>query len=86
MRLSTEEMAEGLFGFDQVEEPYHEVSVGSLERGTETNEKKASKRDIIAVDDKELSAGQEQWTNPKEHSKLNLLVFACGCATREILL
>ena len=46
-----EEATEGLFNFDQTE-----VSIGSVQKGTETNANKASKKDIIAVDDKELLA------------------------------
>lgn len=57
---------EGLFSFDHSDE-HQEVSIGSVEKETTANKKKASKRDIIVVDDKDLSAGQEQWENPKKH-------------------
>lgn len=50
---------EGLFSFDHSDE-HQEVSIGSVEKETTANKKKASKRDIIVVDDKDLSAGQEQ--------------------------
>ena len=47
-----------MFSFDRSHE-YQEVSIGSVEKGTKANEKKAPKRDIIAVDDKEF-LGQKQ--------------------------
>ena len=50
-----EEATEGLFSFDHSDE-YQEVSIGSVERETKENKKKASKRDIIVLDGKELLA------------------------------
>ena len=54
-RFSIEEATEGLFSFNQADK-YEEVSIGSVDKEAETNEKKTSKRDIIVVDDKELLA------------------------------
>ena len=53
--FSIEEATEGLFSFNQADK-YEEVSIGSVDKEAETNEKKTSKRDIIVVDDKELLA------------------------------
>ena len=50
-----EEATEGFFSFDHSDE-HQEVSIGSVEKETKGNKKKASKRDIIVVDDKELLA------------------------------
>ena len=55
-----------MFSFDHSDE-HQEVSIGSVEKETKANKKKASKRDIIFVDDKDGVAGQEQGENPKEH-------------------
>ena len=57
-QFNVEEATEGLFSFDHSDE-HQEVSIGNVEKETKAN-KKASKRDIIVVDDKELVAGQEQ--------------------------
>ena len=54
-QFSIEEATEGLFSFKQADK-YEEVSIGSIDKEAETNEKKMSKRDIIVVDDKELLA------------------------------
>lgn len=54
-QFSIEEATEGLFSFNQADK-YEEVSIGSVDKEAETNEKKTSKRDIIVVDDKELLA------------------------------
>ena len=45
-----------------------EVSIGSVDKEAETNEKKTSKRDIIVVDDKELLARNSERIpkNPKK--------------------
>ena len=55
-QFSIEEATEGLFSFNGQEYKYEEVSIGSIDKEAETNEKKTSKRDIIVVDDKELLA------------------------------
>ena len=52
-QFSIEEATEELFSFNQADK-YEEVSIGSVDKEVETNEKKTSKRDIIVVDDKEL--------------------------------
>ena len=44
-----------MFSFNQADK-YEEVSIGSVDKEAETNEKKTLKRDIIVVDDKELLA------------------------------
>ena len=54
-QVNVEEATEGLFSFDHSVE-HQEVSICSLEKETKANKKKASKRDIIVVDDKELLA------------------------------
>ena len=54
-QFSIEEATEGLFSFNQADK-YEEVSIGSVDKEVETNEKKTSKRDIIVIDDKELLA------------------------------
>ena len=54
-QVNVEEATEGLFSFDHSDE-HQEVSICSLEKETKANKKKASKRDIIVVDDKELLA------------------------------
>ena len=54
-QFNVEEATEGLFSFDHSDK-HQEVSIGSVEKVTETNKKKASKRDIIVVDDKVLLA------------------------------
>jgi len=54
-QFSIEEATEGLFSFNQADK-YEEVSIGSVDKEAETNEKKTSKWDIIVVDDKELLA------------------------------
>ena len=64
--FNVEEATEGLFSFDHSDE-HQEVSIGSVKKETKANKKKASKRDIIFVDDKDGVAGQEQGENPKEH-------------------
>ena len=48
-----EEATAGLFSFNQADK-YEEVSIASVDKEAETNEKKTSKRDIIVVDDKGL--------------------------------
>ena len=54
-QFNVEEATEGLFSFDHSDE-HQEVSIGSVEKETKANKKKATKRDIIVVDDKELLA------------------------------
>ena len=68
-QISIEEATEGLFSFNQADK-YEEVSIGSVDKGTETNEKKTSKRDIVVVDDKELLARNSQRI-PKNTKKVN---------------
>ena len=68
-QFSIEEATEGLFSFNQADK-YEEVSIGSVDKGTETNEKKTSKRDIVVVDDKELLARNSQRI-PKNTKKVN---------------
>ena len=58
-QFNIEEAIEALLNFDQVEE-YQEVSIGSIEKGTETNANKASKRDIITMADKQLLARKSE--------------------------
>ena len=54
-QFNVAEATEGLFSFDHSDE-HQEVSIGSVEKATKGNKKKATKRDIIVVDDKELLA------------------------------
>ena len=54
-QFNVEEATEGLFSFDHSDE-HQEVSIYSLKKETKANKEKASKRDIIVVDDKELLA------------------------------
>ena len=54
-QFSIEEATEGLFSLNQADK-YEEVSIGNVDKEAETNEKKALKRDIVVVDDKELLA------------------------------
>ena len=44
-----------MFSFNQADK-YEEVSIASVDKEAETNEKKTSKKDIIVVDDKGLLA------------------------------
>ena len=67
-QFNVEETTEGLFSFDHSNE-HQEVSIGSVEKETKANKKKASKRDIIVVDGKELLA---------RNSKLSRC-FVCQC-------
>ena len=53
-QFGIEEATEGLFSFNQADK-YEEVSIGSVDKEAETNEKKTLRRDIV-VDDKELLA------------------------------
>ena len=62
---------------------YEEVSIGSVDKEAETNEKKTSKRDIIVVDDKELLARNSEKI-PKNTKKvtfwcLNVVLFVSAC-------
>ena len=66
-QFSIEEATEGLFSFNQAD-TYEEVSIGSVDKEAETNEKKTSKRDIIVVDDKELLARNSERI-PKNRKK-----------------
>ena len=66
-QFSIEEATEGLFSFNQADK-YEEVSIGSVDKEAETNEKKTSKRDIIVVDDKELLARNSERI-PKNRKK-----------------
>ena len=85
-QFSIEEATEGLFSFNQADK-YEEVSIGSVDKEAETNEKKTSKRDIIVVDDKELLARNSERI-PKNTKKvtfscLNVVLFVSACnATR----
>ena len=54
-QFNVEEATEGLFRFDHSDE-HQKVSICSVEKETKANKKKASKRAIIVVDDKELLA------------------------------
>ena len=54
-QFNVEEATEGVFSFDHSDEN-QEVSISSVEKETKANKKKASKRDIIVVDDKEVLA------------------------------
>ena len=78
-----EETTEGLFSFDHSDE-HQEVSIGSVEKETKANKKKASKRDIIVVDEKELLARNSERI-PKNTKKVNFwcLNDACGCVLGE---
>ena len=80
--FSIEEATEGLFSFNQADK-YGEVSIGSVDKEAETNEKKTSKRDIVVVDDKELLARNSE-RNPKNTKKvtfwcLNVVLFVSVC-------
>ena len=84
-QFSIEEATEGLFSFNQADK-YEEVSIGSVDKEAETNEKKTSKRDIIVVDDKELLARNSERI-PKNTKKVTFWCLnGCGCAARGILL
>ena len=74
---------EGLFSFDHSDE-HQEVSIGSVEKETKTNKKKASKMDIIVVDDKELLA-RNSVRIPKNTKKVREMEGMWVCA-RGILL
>ena len=63
-----EEATEGLFSFNQAD-TYEEVSIRSVDKEAETNDKKTSKRDIIVVDDKELLARNSERI-PKNTKKI----------------
>ena len=81
-QFSIEEATEGLFSFNQADK-YEEVSIGSVDKKAETNEKKTSKRDIIVVDDKELLARNSERI-PKNTKKvtfwcLNVVLFVSAC-------
>ena len=81
-QFSIEEATEGLFSFNQADK-YEEVSIGSVDKEAETNEKKTSKRDIIVVDDKELLARNSERI-PKNTKKvtfscLNVVLFVSAC-------
>ena len=81
-QFSIEEATEGLFSFNQADK-YEEVSIGSVDKEAETNEKKTSKRDIIVVDDKELLARNRERI-PKNTKKvtfwcLNVVLFVSAC-------
>ena len=68
-QFNVEEATEGLFSFDHSDE-HQEVSIGSVEKETKANKKKASKRDIIVVDDKDLLARNSERI-PKNTKKVN---------------
>ena len=81
-QFSIEEATEGLFSFNQADK-YEEVSIGSVDKEAETNEKKTSKRDIIVVGDKELLARNSERI-PKNTKKvtfgcLNVVLFVSAC-------
>jgi len=71
-----------LFSFNQSDK-HEEVSIGSVDKEAETNEKKTSKRDIIVADDKELLARNGERI-PKNTKKvtfwcLNVVLFVSAC-------
>ena len=68
-QFNVEEATEGLFSFDHSDE-HQEVSIGGVEKETKANKKKASKRDIIVVYDKELLARNSERI-PKDTKKVN---------------
>ena len=68
-QFNVKEATEGLFSFGHSDE-HQEVSIGIVEKETKANKKKASKRDIIVVDDKELLARNSQRI-PKNTKKVN---------------
>ena len=72
-QFSIEEATEGLFSFNQADK-YEEVSIGSVDKEAETNEKKTSKRDTIVVDDKELLARNSERI-PKKTKKVTFWCF-----------
>ena len=81
-KFSIEEATEGLFSFNQSDK-HEEVSIGSVDKEAETNEKKTSKRDIIVADDKELLARNGERI-PKNTKKvtfwcLNVVLFVSAC-------
>ena len=81
-QFSIEEATERLFSFNQADK-YEEVSIGSVDKEAETNEKKTSRRDIIVVDDKELLARNSERI-PKNTKKvtfwcLNVVLFVSAC-------
>ena len=81
--MSRKRQKAGLFCFDRSDE-YQEVSIGSVEKGTKANKKKAPKRDIIAVDDKEFLARNSERI-PKNTKKVREMEGMWVCA-RGILL
>ena len=58
-----------VFSFDHSGE-HQEVSIGSVEKETKTNKKKASKWDITVVDDKAVLARNSERI-PKNTTKVN---------------
>ena len=56
--------------FNKVGKKKKKVSIGSVEKETKANKKKASKRNIIVVDDKELLARNIERI-PKNTKKVN---------------
>ncbi len=68
--FSIEEATEVLFSLDEADKR-EEVSTGSVDKDTETNKKKMSKREIIVVDDKELLARNSERI-PNNTKKANL--------------
>ena len=74
-QFNVEEATEELFSFDHLDE-HQEVSIGSVEKETKANKKKASKRDITVVDDKELLVRNSERI-PKNTKKSKPVVFEC---------
>ena len=68
-QFNVEEATEGWFSFDHSDE-HQEVSIDSVEKETKANKKKALKRDIIVVDDKEMLARNSERI-PKNTKKVN---------------
>ena len=83
-QFNVEEATEGLFSFDHSDE-HQEVSIGSVEKETKTNKKKASKMDIIVVDDKELLA-RNSVRIPKNTKKVREMEGMWLCARGILLL
>ena len=75
-QFNVEEATEGLFSFDPSDE-HQEVSIDSVEKETKANKKKASKRDIIVVDDKELLARKRGLPRCKNLRSFSLFCSYC---------
>ena len=67
-QFNIEEATEGLFRFDHSDE-HQEVSMGSVEKDTRANKKKASKRDVIVMEEDLLARNSDR--TPKNTKKVN---------------